>query len=60
MEDLVVIKTDKDLGSGVMSGIAKAVKATVVCLPLSCTITTKEAALKELQNYKDVLERFCK
>lgn len=58
MEDLIVIKTDKDLGVGVMDDIAKATKTTVVCLPLSCTITTKEEALKELRNYKEVLERF--
>lgn len=58
MEELIVIKTDVPISASVLSGLAEATKTTVVVLPLACTITTKEAALKELRNYKEVLERF--
>lgn len=58
MENLVVIKTDKSLDPGTLSAIVEATQATVVVLPMSCTVTTNEEALKELQNYKEVLERF--
>ena len=58
MEDLIVIKTDKDLGFNVVGDIVKVTGATLVVLPMSCTITTKEEALKEMRNYKEMIERF--
>lgn len=60
MDNLVVIKTDIPIDCNLMSGIAKATKATVVILPMRCTITSGDDALRELQNYKEVLEKFCK
>jgi len=58
MEGLVVIKTDEHISPEVLEAVVSLTGSTVVILPLSCTITTKEAALKELHNYKDILERF--
>lgn len=58
MNGLIVIKTDTVLPSNLPSDIVAATGCVVVILPLSCTITTKEEAIKQLQSYKEVLDRF--
>jgi len=58
MEDLIVIKTDLPLDHNLVSGIVEATKAVVVILPMKCTITSGEDALRELRNYKEAIERF--
>ena len=59
MDNLIVIKTDIPIDREILDSIVKATKATLVVLPMRCTITSGEDAVRELQNYKEVLERFC-
>ena len=58
MDNLVVIKTDIPIDRSILSALVKSCKSMVVLLPMACTISTKEDAIKELRNYKEVLDRF--